>query len=182
MKQNGILKSILLLTAIILTIMVTGCFAWASQDNKVQIVKALIEYNSKQVSTKSGYVRDYYEKDGELYIIFDEVEFFRNEEAREEYFKDGNTDEPSEEWGNDYYIRNNDESTKVFKIGKNSKLELFSFEVGKNNSLNLVTATTEEIKEKIDKYKDDKYLERGLLFNIDESDNIVLGMRSIFTP
>ncbi|MGL4109380.1 Ig-like domain-containing protein [Clostridium sp. LP20] len=146
---------------------------------------------------KIGFITNFYEKNGEAYITFDEAQFFIDTEtdktATNEALKDGRNihDGGFSEDGliyNSYYIKNSSTATKEYKLSKSTKFLLCRFIVDKNSDISANTAQPTSV----DYTTFSKYIatargyshqpSHALLFWIDTEDNIVNNIDMQYAP
>lgn len=191
---------------------VTDYIVWLDWDNSIDNVGQYVfhgvtkEYGRNVVATlniyekkidyekeiryekKIGFVREVLVKEDGIYISFDEVEFFRDEEAYNEIRKDGKMTYDKE--GNEilwvpYYIRNTYENEVTYKVSESATYNLCSYLIDPYS--NKASDEVEEcdfntFKAYIDQYKGNKDMERGLLFILDIKLDKVTDLTMQFTP
>ncbi|MBD7911998.1 MULTISPECIES: Ig-like domain-containing protein [Clostridium] len=162
-----------------------------------KVVKQKIPTTQKKEvvkSSKIGFIDSIYEENGDTFIKFNETEFYRNEDAKREYAKDGFS--PSDyEWGNDYYIRENNKEQKTYKLSKDCKINVCSYLVDSEFQYKTELRTISKdnfkiyVSNCINRYNNEltqdpempKYT-RALLFWINTEDDIVTSMNMQYTP
>ena len=138
-------------------------------------------------STQIGYINNYSEKDGNIYISFDEVEFFTGSDAKREVLKDNALYKMDENGGiyDGYYLRNNEKISHVYKFDQNINIKLCQWVVddnSNNNSAMLVNVSPNYFKDYFNHYIKDGDESRGLLFWIDTYRDTVVNIRMQYTP
>ncbi len=148
---------------------------------KVSLVISVIP----SVTNKSiGYIKSIYEKGGIRYIDFDEVEFYRDEEALEQGLRDGKAfkDEKGQYFvTNSYYIRNSKELVKKYQVSNNSKQSLCEYQVDSTKSnVDLKEVSFGKFKEYISNSSEQDQHSR--LFWIYTENDIVTKLEMQYTP
>ncbi|MDU4892256.1 MAG: tetratricopeptide repeat protein [Clostridium sp.] len=148
-----------------------------------------IEYEKEiKDEKKIGFVRDILVKDDKIYISYDEVEFFRDEEAYSEKRKDGKMTYDNE--GNEilwvpYYIRNTYENEVTYKVAESATYNLCYSAIDPYSDKSgdgVEGVDFDTFKSYIHKYKGNKDAERALLFIIDIKLDNVTDFTMQFTP
>lgn len=98
---------------------------------------------------KIGYITKVYEKNGNKYLTFDEVEFLTGKEATEAARKDGKAILENGEYYvmDDYYIVHKNKQVKDYTIDKKASLKLLGFMVSpRKNDISNRTVSYEKFK------------------------------------
>ncbi|MEG1255911.1 Ig-like domain-containing protein [Clostridium sp.] len=167
-----------------------------------------LEVKENVYESKIGFIRDIYTENNIVYICFDEVKFYRGDEAVTESMKLGrgsrtpdgfilpNSNKEYENQGqdvitaedknyyiiNDYYIKYLNNSKTTYTIDKNATFKMLAYEINpKNNSVDLQEVDYNTLKNYIDNWKNTD-AERAILFWIDMKNDIVIEMYKQFTP
>lgn len=127
--------------------------------------------------TKFGIVKGCSEKNGYLYITFDEAEFYLDDEAKKKKIEDGITNE-NELLYIHYYVRNISNETKEYKVDKEASLSLLRCLIDsqyKGDSNINSNVSVDQFKQYIDQCLDSK-TGYDLLFWISTEDDIIVKM------
>lgn len=134
-----------------------------------------------------GFVRDTYIENNQIFIVYDEAEFYTGEEALKEAKKDGvdlpKFDDGEEYIPNGYYLRNKVEDTIILKVADHAIIKIPAFLVTPNDETTLPMVTDyETFKAHVDENKDVEYAERALLFKTNIKHGVVEELEMQFTP
>lgn len=158
-------------------------------DRTVQLNLTINKKPDPIKATKIGIVKGYSEKNGYLYITFDEAEFYLGEEAKKKKMEDGITNEGELEVTT-FYLRNISKETKEYKINKDVNIEMLDYVLSpeyKGNGTVSSNVSIDQFKQFIDKClsESEKYNieeDRMRLFWINTEDDIIVNMEMQYTP
>ena len=130
------------------------------------------------IKTQIGYINNYSEKDGNIYISFDEVEFFTGTKADEEAIKDNNLNALGIDGRvyDGYYLRNNLNKNKSYILSPNSEIKVckYCLDPFGANGANLQNISIAQLKTLIDS--------DSRLFWITTEDDIIVSAKMQYIP
>lgn len=154
-----------------------------------------LNVNANIYENKIGFIIEFYDRDGQDYIQFDEVNFYRDQEAINEAVKDnyegvGQREEDGTYFLMDpYYIQNNYKVTNEFMLSENCQYYLLYNDVVPYNPNDYTLgdenrpADYNKFKEDVYKFlKENVYGHRGLLYSIETKNGIITKMVKKYTP